>query len=140
MHVESKSGEDSERNKAPQDQQHQGQRTDGLHQPVESPMPLVQPLDTLVEAAALGKLRIDKDTTMVELDSIGGRNGLVEVDGVPSGLQTVEVSAQPLMQVHQCRVDVVEAGREPQSCSINLRGAFRCANRDNPWSLRVRLK
>ncbi|MCF8005644.1 MAG: hypothetical protein K9L32_15840 [Chromatiaceae bacterium] len=103
-------------------------------------MPEAQALDPFIEACRLGEFGLDKHATMVEFDSVGRCNGHFKINPVGSGLEATEVSTQTLMQVHQGRVDVIEAGGKPQPWPIELRNALSGANRDDPRTVGLRLE
>jgi hypothetical protein len=103
-------------------------------------MPESQALNAVVKASRLGKLGLDKHATMVEFDSVGRCDGRFKLDPVGSRLEAIEVSTQALMQVHQGRVDVIEAGDKPQPWTTQLWSAISCANRNDPRTVRLRLQ
>lgn len=100
----------------------------------------MQGLDPSLQASMLGERGLDIDTLMIELDRVGRCNRFVEIDRVGPWLEAVQPSTQALVQVHHRRIDIVEAGGEPQPWPIKLRSAIRCADRDDPRLVRLRLE
>jgi len=100
----------------------------------------MQRFDARVKRAVRGQFRLDEDSTMVEFNGIGRSDSFLEINPVAAWLQRIEVSAQALMQVHQCCVDVIKASGEPQSQLIEPRHAIPSANRDDPRLIRLRLE